>query len=88
MYVEGMAKGIRDSMDELTDVTDDLMDDTFGALTIPQPSYNTAQPTRPDGNVTVNMTINGAEGQDINALAEIIQDKINDAVYQRRAVYA
>ena len=88
MYVEGMAKGIRDNMDVLTDATDDLMDDTFGALTVPQTTFDVAQPNRTDGNVTINMTINGAEGQDVNALAEIIQEKINDAIYQRRAVYA
>ena len=88
MYVEGMAKGIKDNMDTLTDATDDLMDDTFGELTVPQASFNLAQSGRTDGNVTINMTINGAEGQDVNALAEIIQNRINDAVYQRRSVYA
>ena len=88
MYVEGMAKGIRDNMDTLTDATDDLMEDTFGAMTIPEPSFNLTQSGRTDGNVTISMTINGAEGQDVNALAEIIQNRINDAIYQRRSVYA
>ena len=88
MYVEGMAKGIKDNMSEITDVTDDLMADTFGAMTIPEPSFNLAQSERKEGNVTINMTINGAEGQDINALADIIQDKINNAVKSRELVYA
>ena len=34
------------------------------------------------------MTINGAEGQDINALAEIIQNKINNAVRSKELAYA
>lgn len=36
----------------------------------------------------VSINVYGAQGQDVNALAEIIQDKINSAVYNRGAVFA
>ena len=36
----------------------------------------------------VSINVYGAQGQDVNALAEIIQDKINSAVYNKGAVFA
>lgn len=39
-------------------------------------------------NNNVNITVYGAEGQDVNELADIIQDRINAEVYSRGAVFA
>lgn len=37
---------------------------------------------------TVNLTVYGAQGQDVNELADIIQDRINSNVYRNGAVFA
>ncbi len=37
---------------------------------------------------SVSINVYGAQGQDVNQLAEIIQDKINSAVYNKGAVFA
>lgn len=37
--------------------------------------------------VIVNMTINGSEGQDINQLAEIISEKLNDSIRRRESAW-
>lgn len=39
-------------------------------------------------NNNVNITVYGAQGQDVNELADIIQDRINAEVYSRGAVFA
>ena len=39
-------------------------------------------------NTPVNITVYGAEGQDVRELADIIQNRINNAVYQQGAVFA
>ena len=39
-------------------------------------------------NNNVNITVYGAQGQDVNELAEIIQDRINAEVYSKGAVFA
>lgn len=39
------------------------------------------------GGVQISMTINGAEGQNVEALAEIVMDKINQATTRRRMAY-
>lgn len=89
MFDEGIALGIDANADEITKATDAMIDDALGQIEIPQTNVNMAPMTQADaGSITVNMTINGAEGQDINALAEIIQEKINDAVQRRGLVYA
>ena len=89
MFDEGIALGIDANADEITKATDAMIDDAFGQIEIPQTNINMSPMTQSNaGSVTVNMTINGAEGQDINALAEIIQAKINTAVNRRELVYA
>lgn len=40
------------------------------------------------GGLTINMTINGAEGQNVDELATIISQKITEQYNRRRAVYA
>lgn len=53
------------------------------------PGYAAADSeVRGTSNSNVVINVYGAEGQDINALAEVIQNKINNAVSQREHVYA
>lgn len=40
------------------------------------------------GNTTVNLTVNGAQGQDVRELARIIMDEIQSATDRRRAVFS
>lgn len=88
MYDEGFALGINQNADKVIDATNQLVDDAFGTLSAPQANFNITPDTKSTGSLILNMTINGAEGQDINALAEIIQDKINNAIQSREYVYA
>ena len=88
MYDEGIALGIERNEGKIEKATDSLMEDAFGKLTAPQANINLAARSSAPGSLVLNMTINGAEGQDINALADIIQDRINNAVNQRELVYA
>lgn len=88
MYDEGFALGINQNADKVIDATNQLVDDAFGTLSAPQANFNITPGTKSTGSLILNMTINGAEGQDINALAEIIQDKINNAIQSREYVYA
>ena len=39
-------------------------------------------------NVTINMTVNGAEGQDVRKLADEVVDRINQKMREQKAVYA
>ena len=88
MYDEGVAVGVKKNLGKITEATDDIMTDAFGALRAPQTTFDVTQQTKTPGVLNLNMTINGAEGQDVNVLAEIIQNKINNAVNQRELVYA
>lgn len=88
MYDEGVAVGIKDNAGEITKATNSMMDDAFGALTAPQAQFDFGSDQSSSGQLVLNMTINGAEGQDINALAEIIQNKINNAVRSKELAYA
>ncbi len=88
MYDEGVALGIKDNAEEITKATNSMMDDAFGALTAPQAQFDFGSDQSSSGQLVLNMTINGAEGQDINALAEIIQNKINNAVRSKELAYA
>ncbi len=89
MFDAGIVGGIEDNADDITKATNKMVDDAFNQIALPQPTFNVApQNSGMGGNITLNMTINGAEGQDINALADIIQEKINNAVFRQGAVYA
>ena len=89
MYDEGFAFGIEKNAGEVERATKDLVNDAFNDIAVPQTNFKLASMGQSNsGNLVLNMTINGAEGQDINALAEIIQDRINNAVKQRELVYA
>lgn len=49
-------------------------------------TMNTTNNTNTYGDI--NITVNGAEGQDVNALADIIEDRMYRAVSRRQAVFA
>ena len=88
MYDEGFALGIERNADEVSKAAGNMADEALQALTIPSANLNVASIPESSGQVVINMTINGAEGQDINALADIIQERINNAVKSRELVYA
>lgn len=78
----GITKGIpmvENAMDNLTKT----MVPTMGGINVPG-----AGGTNNNISNAVSINVYGAQGQDVNALAEIIQDKINSAVYNRGAVFA
>ena len=83
----GFAKGIEDSQGLVDDAMDTLSNKAVLEIQSPQTSFSAGQ-TQTGGQLVLNMTINGAEGQDVEALAEIIQEKINNAVRSRELVYA
>ena len=89
MFDAGILEGVEDNADEITKATNNMVDDAFSQIALPQPTFNVSPQNRGvGGNLTLNMTINGAEGQDINALADIIQSRINMAVQRKELVYA
>lgn len=78
----GITKGIpmvENAMDSLTKT----MVPTMGGINV-----SGSGGTNNNISNTVSINVYGAQGQDVNALAEIIQDKINSAVYNRGAVFA
>ena len=46
------------------------------------------QATSGQASVTINMTVNGAEGQDVRKLADEVVDRINQKMREQKAVYA
>lgn len=89
MFDAGILEGVEDNADEITKATNSMVDNAFSQIALPQPTFNVAPQSRGNGgSLTLNMTINGAEGQDINALADIIQSRINTAVQRKELVYA
>ena len=92
----GIAEGIENSMDVLDAATDDIkvnlssnmVDDAYSAMTMSRANLDLNTASAQGNTITVNMSVYGAEGQDVNALAEIIQEKINNTVFRQGAVYA
>lgn len=88
MDMEGLAQGIEDNSDIVDDAFKDITSDMTSKLQVSADFGKSAARNTDQTPLVLNMTINGAEGQDINALADIIQNKINMAVRQRELVYA
>lgn len=84
----GLAKGIEDSRSLVDDAMDELNNNAILEIKSPQTKFGAAMEQQTSGQLILNMTINGAEGQDVEALAEIIQEKINNAVRSKELVYA
>lgn len=88
MYDEGLAFGIEKNADVVSDATDGLMDDMLSEMATPSPVMNFTNEPQAASNMTINMNIYGAEGQSEDLLAEIIQEKLNQAVRSKELVYA
>lgn len=84
----GLAKGIEDSQSLVDDAMDELSSKAILEIKSPQTQFEAGGQQQANGQLILNMTINGAEGQDVEALAEIIQEKINNAVRSKELVYA
>lgn len=86
----GIAEGINDNTKALTDSIANVSDlATMDSKTLTGAyNYGSQIAGNYSGGNTINMTVYGAEGQNVNELADIIQDKINSAIYQKGAVFA
>lgn len=79
-----MARGITNGIPMVESAMDSLtktMVPTMGGI-------NATGGTNNNISNAVSINVYGAQGQDVNQLAEIIQDKINSAVYNKGAVFA
>ena len=79
-----LASGITRGIPMVENAMDNLTKNMVPAL---DPANFSAGSTYNASN-TVSINVYGAQGQDVNQLAEIIQDKINSAVYNKGAVFA
>ena len=79
--IDLFVKGIRDNAYKI----DNALTRTFGVLPTANPAIGGARTTNLGG---VNIIVNGAAGQDVNALADIIMVKMQNAVDRREAVFA
>lgn len=79
LLAQGIDKGIPQIQSAMTDLT--------GAM-VPSTLTDSMSSGATTNNNSVNITVYGAQGQDVNELADIIQDKINAQVYSKGAVFA
>lgn len=88
MIDAGLAGGIEDNQDMITDALDDVNTDLAAQLQLSTGFGDLQTSDNKSGGIIVNMTINGAVGQDVEALAEIVQQKLMIAIGRNEAVYA
>ena len=83
----GMAEGIEENSDSVAKAMSDLSDLTTSSFDLGTPNFGISGTGGP---TTRNITINvyGAEGQDVEELADIVADRINRAVRNEDTVYA
>lgn len=79
---EGIAMGIDNGLGSITDAMNSATEATTKSFA---PSFGTSGSTNVGG---ITMNIYGAEGQDINALADIIETRLSNSINRREAVYA
>jgi phage-related protein len=79
---EGIAMGIDNGLGSITDAMNSATEATTKSFA---PSFGTSGSTNVGG---ITMNIYGAEGQDINALANIIETRLSNSINRREAVYA
>lgn len=91
---QGIAKGIRDNISELEKTTNWMMGYTFPkanskiAMAIgSMSSGGYSSSSQNTMNATYNMTVNGAPGQDINALSNVIMRKIQSATERKGMIW-
>ena len=88
MVDEGFAKGISDNSKVINEAISDITPDMTSQLKYSADYKKFGTDSKTSSPLTINMTINGAEGQSVEELAELIQERINAAVKSRSAVYA
>ena len=88
MVDAGFAKGISENSDMIDEAISDITPDMTSQLQVSADYKKFGTDSKTSSPLTINMTINGAEGQSVEELAELIQERINAAVKSRSAVYA
>lgn len=78
-----MVQGIKAGIPKINDAMNGLAGTMAGSLKAAGGTTNNDNSTK-----TVTLNVYGAQGQDVNALANQIQSIINDQVYQKGAVFA
>lgn len=78
-----MVQGIKAGIPKINDAMNGLAGSMAGSLQAAGGTTNNDNSTK-----TVTLNVYGAQGQDVNALANQIQSIINDQVYQKGAVFA
>ena len=81
--IQAMVKGIDNGIPQIQKA----MNNMAGAL-VPTTLTDSIGQSATTNNNSVNITVYGAQGQDVRELADIIQDRINAQVYNREAVFA
>lgn len=87
-YMPDMIKALTQGIDKGIPQIQSAMTNLTGAM-VPNNMMTDAIASRSTtNNNSVNITVYGAQGQDVNQLADIIQDRINAQVYSKGAVFA
>lgn len=86
-YMPDMIKTLVQGIDNGIPQIQNAMNSMAGAL-VPTTLSDGIKSGSMTANNNVNITVYGAQGQDVSELAEIIQDRINAQVYNREAVFA
>lgn len=87
-YMPDMIKALTQGIDKGIPQIQSAMTNLTGAM-VPNNMMTDAMASRSTtNNNSVNITVYGAQGQDVNQLADIIQDRINAQVYSKGAVFA
>lgn len=84
-YMPDMIKGLVSGIENGIPQIQNAMTDMTSAM-VPNIANNPNGGTT--NNANVNITVYGAEGQNVNELADIIQQRINGSVYSKGAVFA
>jgi phage-related protein len=79
---EGIAMGIDNGLGSITEAMNSATEATTKSFA---PIFGTSGSTNVGG---ITMNIYGAEGQDVNALADIIETRLSNSINRREAVYA
>ena len=77
--IKGMVSGIENGIPQIQRAMTDMTSAMVPSLASSGSTTN---------NANVNITVYGAEGQNVSELADIIQSRINAQVYNREAVFA
>lgn len=78
----GIALGIDDNINAISKAMDSAATTTLGSYDVSVPQASTQQPS------VITMNIYGAEGQDVETLADLIADRLNATISSKEAVFA